>query len=64
MARDLELIKLRDKRIHEVYDRMRAKKAQGKRVHTVEYILHVISTEHVFVSVETIKRVLYTSKKG
>lgn len=61
MARDAELIKLRDQRIREVYDRMRAKRKNGKPVHTVAYILDHISREIAFVSVKTIESVLYRS---
>ncbi len=59
MARDPELIKLRDRRIREVFERMRSKRVAGKRVYTTEYILHHISTEHVFVSTKVVERVVY-----
>jgi hypothetical protein len=59
MARDPELLKLRDKRIREVFDRMRAKRSGGKRMYTSEYIVHHISTEHVFISTRVIERVIY-----
>ena len=62
MARDLELLKLRDKRILEVYDRMRKKRRGGAAVHTVEYIIWYISTEVAFVSKRTIERVIYGDK--
>lgn len=59
MARDQGLLDLRDKRIRQVYERMRAKRKNGKPVYTIAYILEHISTQHVFVSVKTIERVLY-----
>lgn len=59
MARDRELLRLRDHRIREVFDRMSAKRVGKKRVYTTEYILHHISTEHVFVSTKVIERVVY-----
>lgn len=59
MARDKELLKLRDARIREVYERMRSKRVGGKRMYTSEYIVHHISTEHVFVSAKVIERVIY-----
>lgn len=61
MARDAELIKLRDARIREVYERMRKKRTNGKPIYTVDHIIFVISTEHVFISPERIRRILYSS---
>lgn len=62
MPRDNELVKLRDQRIRDVYERMRKRKRNGKPIHTVAYILDVISTEHVFISVKMIERVIYGKK--
>jgi hypothetical protein len=63
MARDTELIALRNRRIRQVYDTMRAlRTASGKPKHTVEYILEKISREHVYISVERIKAILYRSE--
>lgn len=59
MARDPELIKLRDQRIREVFERMSSKRVGRKRKYTTEYILHHISTEHVFISTKVIERVVY-----
>lgn len=59
MARDPELLKLRDARIHEVYARLRAKRHNGKPEHTVAWIIEHISTKHVFVSNKTVEKVLY-----
>lgn len=59
MARDKELLALRDARIRKVYEQMRRKRKGGRPVYTVDYILYVISTKHVFVSVRQIRRVLW-----
>lgn len=59
MPRDKELLALRDARIRKVYDTMRRKRKGGRPVYTVEYILYVISTRHVFISVRQIRRVLW-----
>mgnify|MGYP000918232813 CR=1 FL=1 len=63
MARDKELIALRDKRVRSLYERYRKKRTRnGARMHTVEWILEHISrhpTEGVFISVERIKRIIY-----
>lgn len=60
MARDKELQALRDKRIRELYVKLR-EKHPGRRI---DDILREISQEHVFVSVHTIERVLYMGGSG
>lgn len=52
-------MKLRDKRIREVFERMSAKRVAGKRRYTSEYIIYHISTEHVFMSAKVVERVVY-----
>lgn len=59
MPRDQELIKLRNKRIRDVYETMRAKRTNGRPTYTVAYIINEISRKHVFVSPKVIERVLY-----
>lgn len=59
MPRDPELIKLRDQRIREVYERMRSARMNGKPKYQLPYILEVISTRHVFISTRSIERVLF-----
>lgn len=38
---------------------MREKRVGKKRKYTSEYIIHHISTEHVFVSTKVVERVIY-----
>jgi hypothetical protein len=63
MARDKNLIALRDKRVRTLYERYRRKRtANGARKHTVEWILEHISSdevEGVYISVERIKKIIY-----
>lgn len=59
MARDPELLKLRDARIRKVFNRMSTTRVGGRRKYTSEYIIHHISTEHVFVSTKVVERVVY-----
>lgn len=63
MPRDKDLIKLRDERIRQVYESMRAKRINGRAQYTVAFILSEISRKHVFVSVKVIERVLYANKE-
>lgn len=63
MPRDQELVQLRNKRIRETYDTMRAKRINGRPAYTVAFILNEISRKHVFVSVKVIERVLFERKE-
>lgn len=60
MARDKELMRLRDERIRELYVKLRAKHP-GRRI---DDIIREISQEHVFVSTHTIEQVLYMGGSG
>lgn len=63
MARDAELLKLRDARIRLLYEKMRSKKGNnGRRLHTTEYILREIAGD-VFITTRSIERVLYGKKR-
>lgn len=59
MPRNNDLIKLRDERIRQVYESMRAKRVNGRPMYTVQFILNEISRKHAFVSIRVIERVLY-----
>ena len=59
MARNPELIRLRNERIRQVFERMSAQRVKGRRRYTVDHIIYRISTEHAWVSSKVVERVLF-----
>lgn len=62
MARNPELIKLRDARIREVFFRMSSQRIGKRRRYTTEYIVYYISSKCAFVSPKVVEKVLFGSR--
>lgn len=59
MARNPELVKLRNARIREVFARMSAQRIGHRRRYSTEFIIHHISSKYAFVSPKVVERVLF-----
>lgn len=60
MARDTELLKLRDKHIRNDFDRLSGQRTkEGRRKYTVEYVIWQLSRSY-YLSEKTVERVVYS----